>query len=125
MRVTKPEDMSRAFATLVEGGDLEGLLTLYDANVKYVSRSGQIVESISGIRNAFQWALAFKGKFHIENKYCVANGDIALVRAAWRMNGTGAEGKRMDAQGNSTEVLRRQPDETWRYLIDNPFGADA
>jgi uncharacterized protein (TIGR02246 family) len=125
MRVTKPEDMSRAFATLVEAGDLEALLTLYDVNVKYVSRSGQIVEGTSGIRNAFQWVLAFKGKFHIENKYCVTNGDTALVHAAWSMNGTGAEGRRVDAQGNSTEVLRRQADGTWRYLIDHPFGAEA
>ncbi len=125
MRVTKPEDMSRVFATLVEAGDLDALLNLYDANVKYVSRSGQIVEGISEVRNAFQWVLAFKGKFHIENKYCIMNGDTALVCAAWRMNGTGAEGRSVDAQGSSTEVLRRHADGTWRYLIDNPFGAEV
>jgi ketosteroid isomerase-like protein len=29
----------------------------------------------------------------------------------------------VDVQGASAEVIRRQPDGTWRYVIDHPFGA--
>lgn len=125
MRVTKPEDVSATFTKLVEAGDLEGLMTLYEPNVKYITRSGEVAEGIDGVRRALRWVAGFKGKMEVNNDYCIVNGDVALVRAAWRLNGVAADGRRLESRGRSSEVLRRQPDGTWRYAIDHPFGADA
>ena len=69
--------------------------------------------------------LAIKPKFTIEVK-AVQSGDggLALLRAKWNATGTGPDGKPMTVSGNSTEVVRRQPDGTWRFVIDNPHGAE-
>ena len=50
--------------------------------------------------------------------------NIALVHANWEMTGTAPEGSPINTGGKSADVMRRQPDETWLVLIDNPFGTD-
>jgi ketosteroid isomerase-like protein len=49
-------------------------------------------------------------------------GDIALVSAAWELAMTGPDGKPAKMNGQSVEVLRRQPDGRWLFVIDFPFG---
>ena len=38
--------------------------------------------------------------------------------------GTGPDGKAVSMAGQSTEVVRRQPDGTWRYVVDNPYAVE-
>lgn len=47
-------------------------------------------------------------------------GDIALVSGAWTL--TGLDGEPVRMSGRTTDVTRRQPDGTWRWVIDVPFG---
>ena len=50
--------------------------------------------------------------------------DLALVTTEWSFSGTGSNGKRVDMTAKSADVLRQQPDGTWRFVIDNPWGTD-
>lgn len=75
-------------------------------------------------RMALEGFLAPTGKIRIETKSVIEAGEVALLRSQWRLTGTSPTGKPIDMSHNSTEVVRRQPDGTWRYLIDHPFGAD-
>jgi len=124
MPISRPEDMSEAFAAAVEGADVERLLALYDPSICYVSRRGEVAQGHEGIRHAFRWLEGFAGKMETENQYCVVCGDTALVRATWRIHGTGAGGRVIDSSGLSAEVLRRGADGTWRYIVDHPFGGN-
>ena len=45
-------------------------------------------------------------------------GDLALVHWAWTMT---FPDERV-AEGATAEVLRRQTDGSWRFIIDNPDG---
>lgn len=49
---------------------------------------------------------------------------IVLTRGKWRLSGTGPDGKPVTMSRNSTEVVRRQPDGSWKFIIDNLRGAD-
>jgi hypothetical protein len=40
------------------------------------------------------------------------------------VSGIDADGKPFTANGKSMEVVRRQPDGTWRFVIDNPHGGE-
>jgi ketosteroid isomerase-like protein len=79
---------------------------------------------IQAIRAVLQGFLVRKGKIEIETQSVIQAGDIALLRSRWRLTGSGADGKPIETAHSSTEVVRRQPDGSWRYLIDHPFGAD-
>jgi ketosteroid isomerase-like protein len=52
------------------------------------------------------------------------DGSLALTGLKWSATGTDPEGKPVALSGNSTEVVRRQSDGTWLFVIDNPRGAE-
>lgn len=48
-------------------------------------------------------------------------GDTALTQNKWTMKATGPDGSPVDLAGQSAEVMRRQADGNWKFLIDNPW----
>ncbi len=125
MPARKPEECDTLLIEAANRGDLEAAMALYEPNASFVQESGQVVTGLAAIREVMQGFLALKPKFTIEVKAVQSgNGDLALLRAKWSMAGTGPDGKPVTMSGNSTEVVRRQSDGTWRFVIDNPRGAD-
>jgi hypothetical protein len=47
--------------------------------------------------------------------------DVLGVRS---FNGTGPDGEPVQLAARNADVLRRQGDGTWRFVIDNPWGTD-
>jgi uncharacterized protein (TIGR02246 family) len=125
MPARKPEDCDLLLVEALGKGDLEAALALYEPNASFVMDSGQVVTGLTAIREVMQGFLALKPKFTMEVK-AVESGDgsTALLRGKWNLSGTGPDGKPMTLSGNSTEVVRRQPDGAWKFIIDNPRGAD-
>ena len=76
------------------------------------------------MRKTLERLVAMKARMRIDNRHCIVNDNIALVRGEWSLSGIADDGRPIKAGGNSSEVLRRGPDGLWRYLIDHPFGAD-
>ena len=58
------------------------------------------------------------GQVEVTTQYAVVHGEIALLSNRWTMR-IGDD----EMSATSAEVARRQPDGTWRYVIDNPDGA--
>jgi ketosteroid isomerase-like protein len=52
----------------------------------------------------------------------VENGDLALTVSDYTFTSTGPDGKQTSISARGTEVVRRQADGTWRFIIDNPTG---
>jgi ketosteroid isomerase-like protein len=57
-------------------------------------------------------------RIQYENTSAVPAGDVALLRSHWRLAISGLDGKPMEITGKGVQVARRQPDGSWRYLID-------
>lgn len=124
MKVYKPEDMNSAFAEAFNSGDIERLVSLYEPGAVLVPKPGQVVEGAEAIRAALQGLLALKGFMRSENQYALVHGDIALLRAKVHLVGTGPDGNRLEINNHTAEVIRRQPDGSWLYILDHPYGAD-
>lgn len=124
MVIKKLEDAHLLFAEAFNSGDVDSIAALYEPEATLVPQPGQVVKGVHAIRQALQGFLALKGRINVETQYVIRAGDIALLRAKWSLVGTGPDGKLMDMKGNSTEVIRRQPDGNWLFVIDHPFGAD-
>ena len=124
MAVRTPEEMHARFAEAFNAADSSALLALYEPNAAFVAQPGQTIAGIEAVRGALQQYLALKGTIKMETTYVVESGDTALLRGKWLLQGTGPDGKPVELRGNNVEVLRRQNDGTWRFVIDNPFGAD-
>jgi ketosteroid isomerase-like protein len=61
--------------------------------------------------------LADKPRLSIEVPKVVESGDVALLCSKWSSTVTGGDGRERTDTGNGREVVRRQADGTWRFVI--------
>jgi ketosteroid isomerase-like protein len=52
------------------------------------------------------------------------SGDTALIIGNWTLKGRDADGNDIDTGGRYADVVRRQRDGSWLFVIDNPNGTD-
>src|SRR5262245_87755 len=124
-RATKPEDIHPQFAQAINSGKIEAVLAFYEPEATFfIPPSGPVVTGLAAIREALEQVLALKGTMVLDTTYCVQAGDLALLRGKWRLSGTDPDGDPIMMEGESAEVVRRQPDGRWLYIIDHPRGAD-
>ena len=50
-------------------------------------------------------------------------GDIASLVDEWTLKATLPNGQKLDLVGISSDILKRQANGVWTYLVDNPYGA--
>jgi ketosteroid isomerase-like protein len=62
------------------------------------------------------------GTMAAETRYCITAAGVALASASWQIRGTGPDGQRVEIQGTSADLLRRQVDGRWLLVVDHPFG---
>ena len=123
MPAQKPEDCDILLMETMNRGDLEAAVDLYEPTAVLVQDpSGQTINGHEAIREFIRGGLA-AGLRMTRETHVLQNGDLALTGGRWKLTGTDADGKPVAYSGNSTEVVRRQPDGTWRFAIDNPWGA--
>jgi uncharacterized protein (TIGR02246 family) len=127
MPAQRPEDIHRLWMEAYNAGDLASLSALYEPEARLVPRPGhEAVVGIEAIRKVLQGFLDQKGglQIDIETISVIQAGDIALLRSRWRLSGPGRDAKSVEITHNSSEIARHQPDGSWLYLIDHPFGSD-
>ena len=123
MAVFDLKQLSREFSKAVNAGDLDAVCELYAADAIFIPAPG--AEAVSGsaaIREVLAGFLASRPTLDFEHTDIFQAGDTALARGPWKLTSTGPDGAPSVIAGNSLEVLRRQPDGSWRYVIDHPWG---
>ncbi len=124
MPARNPEEIHRLFAEAFSSRHLDSLMALYEPTALLIPQPGQVPITGEAIRGTLQEFLALKPTFTLETASVVKTDDIALLRSNWKLTGTGPDGQRIEMSHRGTEVVRRQSDGTWRFVIDHPFGAD-
>jgi len=119
-----PEEVLNSVTEGINAGDLDSLMTLYEPLASFASQPGQLAKSPDGIRESLRGFIDMNGKLDLKVKRVLRASDLALVTTEWSFSGTGSNGKRVDMTAKSADVLRQQPDGTWRFVIDNPWGTD-
>ncbi|HEX6247440.1 MAG TPA: hypothetical protein VFZ64_06165 [Nocardioidaceae bacterium] len=71
------------------------------------------------VREVWDTLVSFGGRISMTTRYAVEQGDLALLSNIWTFELGGAEA----ATAITSEVARRQADDSWRYVIDNPYAA--
>ena len=123
MPARTPEECDTILVDAINNGDLETAIALYEPNARFVQESGEVVTGHPAIREEMKSFLAIKPKFSINvTGVQSADGNIALTQSRWSVTGTDADGKPVTMSGRSAEVVRRQADGTWKFVIDNPRG---
>lgn len=117
MSATEPGEASKIFENCFAAGDLDGLMDLYEADAVFASPSGTAT-GLDQIREVLQGYLSSNATITMEDSVAFTVGDLALVHWSWTMKMP--DGSR--STGGTAEVLRRQADGLWKFVIDNPDG---
>ncbi|MBI1731678.1 MAG: DUF4440 domain-containing protein [Gammaproteobacteria bacterium] len=122
MRALKPEQCDPLLIEALHAGNVDDAVSLYEPNASFVTDSGDVVVGHAAIRKIMEGYLAAKARFVLEEVKSVpcGIGDLAVTRARWRASGTGPDGKPATFGGRSIEVVRRQPDGRWLFVMDVP-----
>ncbi len=117
--VTDIDKLYDAWQERFNSGDVEALVDLYVEDVTYVNPDGKSLNGKSNVREDFKEVLALKPKIVLGNRQHYVYEDIALTTNHWRMNFTNADGVMQELTGGGIEVMRKQADGGWRYIIDD------
>jgi uncharacterized protein (TIGR02246 family) len=122
MPATSPEQIHRVFESAFNAADLDELMTLYEPDAVLIPQPGSVAHGSDEVRAALQQYLALQGRITLDAKLVVEVGDLAYLSNTWSLSGTGADGQPLTLGATTAEMARRQPDGTWRYVIDNAWG---
>jgi uncharacterized protein (TIGR02246 family) len=115
-----PAALLGRFAELLNAGELDALLALYLPDAVFVPEPGVVASGHGQIRQALEGMLALSPAIETSIVEIHTSGDVALAIVDWRLRGTAPDGNKVEHQGRSADVLRRQGDGSWRIAIDHP-----
>ena len=124
MSTATPEQVLESIVTGINSGNLESLLPLYESEAAFASEPGSLAHGAPGISEALTGFISMKGKLDLDVTRVLEVDDLALVTGVWTFSGTGPDGAPVQLAAKNADVLRRQSDGTWRFVIDNPWGTD-
>jgi ketosteroid isomerase-like protein len=99
-------------------------MPLYESAAAFATQPGTLAHRAPGVREALAGFISMKGELDLQVTRVLEVDDLALVTGTWSFNGTGPDGEPVRLAANNADVLRRQADGTWRFVIDNPWGTD-
>lgn len=120
-----PEDCSRVLVAALESGDIELSVALYETSAVLFKKSGEVMTGLDAIRENNAGVIALKPKFTIAFITATLSGDgtLATNRMKAELAFTKPDGQLVQTNVDTLEVLRRQEDGSWRYIIDDPYGS--
>jgi uncharacterized protein (TIGR02246 family) len=119
-----PEQVLASIVTGINSGDLDSLLPLYESDAAFATEPGSLAHGAPGVSQALTGFIAMNGTLDLRVTRVLEVDDLALVMGVWSFDGTGPDGEPVRLEAKNADVLRRQSDGTWRFVIDNPWGTD-
>jgi ketosteroid isomerase-like protein len=110
------EDIHRLVQDAFNAGDTDALVALYEEDAAMATPEGSFVNGWDAIREQWSGFVALGGNIQLTTRYAVVVGETALLSNDWHFTGAG-----MELSSRTAEVARRQPDGTWKYVIDHPY----
>lgn len=106
-RAAEPEDLGRLFLERANTGDVDGLVALYEPDAVVASAGGDVITGAEAIRRVYEALLADRPQFAGDVRPALRRGDLALTSTRFR-------------GGATAEIARRQGDDTWLWVADQP-----
>ena len=117
-----PEQVLKSIVDGINTGNLDALMPLYEPDAAFATQPGSLAHGLPGVRSSLAAFIAMKGTLDLHVTRVLEARDLALVVGVWSFTGTGPDGEPVKLTGRNADVLRRQSDGSWRFVIDNPWG---
>ncbi|MDY7096541.1 MAG: SgcJ/EcaC family oxidoreductase [Pseudomonadota bacterium] len=118
--ITSPQLLQAALAEAFNARDIDAMTVLFVVDGTLVPKPGVLSSGHAEIREALTGFLGVPGTMTIDTVEVVETNNMALSKTSWRIENEGE----VAMAGNGIEVMRKEADGQWRFLIDHPFGGD-
>ncbi|MFZ0343918.1 MAG: nuclear transport factor 2 family protein [Nitrososphaeraceae archaeon] len=98
-----PGEVLNSVAEGINAGDLDSLMTLYEADACFASKPGQLAKSPESVRQSLRSFIDLKGKLDLKVKRVLQASNLALVTAEWSFSGTGSDGNPVNMAAKSAD----------------------
>lgn len=110
-----PQDIHPLFLDAFNRGDVDALVALYEPNALLVTANGPALGH-DAIRKAYETIVVDGARMELTTHTVLESAEgLAMLHASWTYHRGGSA-----SPGLSTEVVRRQPDGSWLFVIDEP-----
>jgi len=116
----QPEELHQLFVACVNAHDVDALLALYEQDSTVADLEGHLLQGTDNLRAFLIGFLAVVKQIDGGTRKVLVSGNIALLSSTWQAILAAHDGGTFCVTGTSAEIARRQPDGTWRFLIDDP-----
>ena len=132
MPALTPQECDGLKDACINGGNLDGLLALYEPGACLVQQNGP-PKTGAALRQCLGAYISMQAKIKTNVTQVIVAAterqpppwrptshhlsDLAVLYNDWTLTASG-----MSLSGKAVEVVRRQPDGTWRFVVDDPFG---
>ena len=122
MSAHSPEETHALIAAALNARDRDAIADVYEENaVLIVPPSRRRVSGREAIRAAMEPMLALGPSARLEVVEKLETDGLALTIGRWTIVGSDG-GERIEMSVRGAIVSRRQPDGSWRVVLDNPMG---
>ena len=120
------QDVLAAIETMTtsfQAAEIARVMNSYEPGATVVFEPAAPVNDAVILEQMFSGMAAMNPVFEYPSGHeVIVSGDIAIHIAPWSMTAKSPDGQAITQSGLSVAVLRRQPDEGWKMVIDNPHG---
>ncbi|GHN01982.1 hypothetical protein WSM22_34710 [Cytophagales bacterium WSM2-2] len=116
----RAEDVHAALADAFNTGKVDVVMTMYDSTGVIVPDPETPVSGKQKFEEAIKGILAIPGKMKINTVYCLQAGNVAVGRSEWSIK----DGNETKISAKGIELMKQQPDGTWKIVVDHAFGAE-
>jgi len=124
LRQGTPEQVLESIVEGINSGNLDALMALYESDAAFAAQPGRLATGAHGIRSSLGLFIEMKGTLDLKVTRVLQAGDLAFVAGEWSFAGTAPTGEPVSLSARNADVLRRQADGSWRFVIDNPWGTE-
>jgi ketosteroid isomerase-like protein len=118
---TNPAEPNRLLAERLAAGDVDGAVALYEPTAVLMREDGTSAVGHEAMRKEFAPLAAMKPQVDMGTYTVVTSDDLATISHDWSGTGTDDKGRPVSFKGGAMEVVRRQKDGSWRFVIDDPY----
>jgi uncharacterized protein (TIGR02246 family) len=118
----RPEELDTLLYAAMASGDVEALVALYEAGAVFANAGAVRMQGSDQLRAGLGPFAATRPRMAGEPLVVANFGDIAVIYNDWTETGVASDGQPFERSGEAIEVVRHQPDGSWKFLYDDPYG---
>ena len=118
---TDPNEADEYFLNCIRIGDLENAMTCFDPEAIYIDKDGNTITGFANIEKVVANLCNMQPDIKVyEHKNSPVGNDMMYWLDKWTI-ATDPQGNSINMKGASANMMRKNANGIWLWLVDNPF----